>query len=140
MEKIALRNIEKKDWDYILDLRNSSFEFFYKQNVPIEKNEHYNYMKNQSINPKFYHWIIIMDNEDVGYVRILENDVGIMIDKKYQNLGIGSIALQLIETKAKKYGITKLVALINKDNEKSKKMFENNGYNLNLLWLEKQIL
>ncbi len=139
MEKIALRDIDNNDWDFILDLRNSSFEFFYKQNIPLEKTEHYEYMKRQSINSKFHHWIITLDDNSVGYIRILENDVGIMIKKDYQNMGIASKALQLVEIKAKELGISKLVALVVKDNESSKKIFEQNDYNLKMFWLEKQI-
>ena len=139
MENIALREVDKNDWDFVLELRNSSYEFFYKQKKPLEKTEHYQYMEKQSGNPNFHQWIITLDQNDVGYVRILENDIGIMIQKNYQNKGIATKALSLAEIKAKELGLTKLIALVNKDNESSKKIFENNDYVLSMFWLEKEI-
>ena len=53
MVSIKLRKVFKKDWDFILQLRNSD-EFknnFYNQEV-ILKNEHYNYLEKQKNNPK----------------------------------------------------------------------------------------
>jgi len=35
--------------------------------------------------------------------------------------------------------IPKLIAMVMKDNESSKKIFENNGYKMTMFWLEKQI-
>ena len=139
MEKITLRGVEKNDWDFILELRNSSYEFFYKQKKLLEKTEHYEYMTKQISNPNFHQWIITFEEYDVGYVRILDNDVGIMIKEDFRNKGISTKALSLVETKAKELGITKLIALVMKDNDSSKKIFENNGFSLSMFWLEKQI-
>ena len=139
MENITLRNVEKNDWDFILQLRNSVYRFFQKQKKPLEKSEHYEYMEKQKSNPNFHQWIIILNQNDVGYVRILDQDVGIMIKEEFQNKGIATKSLSLVEKKAVELGIPKLIALIHKDNESSKKIFENNGYELSRFWLEKQI-
>lgn len=145
MEKITLRNVEKKDWDFILQLRNSLYKFFYIQKKPLEKSEHYEYMEKQKSNPKFHQWIITLDENDVGYVRILDLDVGIMIHEEFQKKGIATIALSLVEKKAVELGLSKLIARIDKDNLSSKKIFEKNGYvekndfELKQLWLEKNI-
>ncbi|WP_086907008.1 GNAT family N-acetyltransferase [Candidatus Nitrosomarinus catalina] len=136
---IKLRQAEKRDWDLILDLRNASYKFFYKQNEPISHNEHYKYMENQIKNNNFHQWIITHNNEDAGYVRILDSDVSIMVDKEYQNKGIASIALFLLEKEAKTLGIKKLVALVAPENKSSQKIFQKNNYILKLNLFEKDL-
>ena len=136
---IKLRQAEKRDWDLILDLRNASYKFFYKQNEPISHNEHYKYMENQIKNNNFHQWIITHNNEDAGYVRILDSDVSIMVAKKYQNKGIASITLSLLEKEAKTLGIKKLVALVAPENKSSQKIFQKNNYTLKLNLFEKDL-
>lgn len=133
----SLRQVKRGDWDFILELRNEFFNYFYRQEKAIEKEDHYAYMTKQSSNPKFHQWIIEYESNTVGYVRILENDVGIMIKKEFQNKGIASDALKLVEQKAQKLGISKLIALVKVENEGSKKIFLNNNYELKMYWLEK---
>ena len=96
-------------------------------------------MEKQKSNPKFHQWIITLDGNDVGYVRILDQDVGIMVHEEFQNKGIATKALSLAEKKAIELGLSKLIAMIHKDNLSSKKIFENNGYELSQYWLEKNI-
>lgn len=136
---IKLRQVEKRDWDLILDLRNASYKFFYKQNEPIQHNEHYKYMENQLKNNNFHQWIITHNNKNAGYVRILDSDVSIMIDKEYQNKGIASIALSLLEKEAKKLGIKKLIALVSPENKSSEKIFRKNNFTLKLHLFEKDL-
>ena len=136
---IQLTDVTKSDWNFILELRNSFFDNFYNQDKPIEKKEHYEYLENQNKNSTFFHWIIESNNEKIGYVRILDNDIGIMIKKDFHNKGIATIALQLAEEKAKSLGIDKLIALVKIDNESSKKIFENNDFKLHMYWYEKEI-
>jgi RimJ/RimL family protein N-acetyltransferase len=137
---VNLRAVRKKDWDFILQLRNEEDyrKNFYEQHN-ISKKEHYGYLKKQTLNPNFHNWIIQYDQKDAGYVRILDNDISIIIDKKYHNKGIGSSTLQLIETEAKRLGIKKLIGRVMTPNKSSKKIFEKNGYKLLMYWLEKDI-
>ena len=137
---VTLREVEQTDWDFILKLRNDKKyrKNFYNQHT-ITKKEHYTYLKKQKKNPNFVQWIITYNNDDVGYVRILDSDVSIIVDKKYNNKGIGTNALSLIETKAKKLGIKKLVGRVMIGNKNSKEIFLKNNYKLLMLWLEKDI-
>ena len=57
----------------------------------------------------------------------------------YSNTPKSTKALSLVEKKAVELGLPKLIALIHKDNQSSKKIFENNGYELSQYWLEKNI-
>ena len=136
---IRLRQVEKRDWDFILELRNSFYNFFYKQDKPLKRDEHFEYMEKQKSNPNFYHWVIQYEDKDAGYVRILDNDIGIMIKKELQGKGIATVSLSLVEKEAVKLGIKKLIALVKPDNESSEKIFKKNGYVLKMHRLEKDL-
>ena len=120
-------------------LRNQAYDNFYHQNKPLIKKEHYIYLKKQKLNPKFFHWIIVKNDKDVGYVRLLNEDVSIIIDKKSQDKKIGTGALELLEIEAKKLEIKKLIALVLINNKKSEKIFVKNEYKLKQLWYEKEL-
>jgi len=105
----------------------------------LTKKEHYAYLKKQKTNPKFFNWIISKNKKNVGYVRLLNNDVSIIIDKKYQDMHIGTNALKLLEEEAKNLGLNKLVAMILINNKQSKKIFLKNNYKLKQWWFEKDI-
>ena len=138
--EIKFRKCARDNWDYILSLRNEFYkDSLYIQDKPLTKEEHYDYMETQSKNPNFYQWITVMDEQIVGYIRILDSAVNIMVSKEYHGKGIGSMMLKLLEIEAKKLGITKIISLIRVDNNASKKIFENNDYNLKLNWFEKQL-
>ena len=137
---IKLRDVKETDWDFILELRN---EKEYRKNFDdqhtISREEHYEYLSKQLNNPRFFNQIICDDERDVGYIRILDNDVSIIVDKKYHKKGVGTKALELIEPKAKEKGFRKLVGRILIHNEQSKRIFEKNGYDLRMWWLEKNL-
>jgi RimJ/RimL family protein N-acetyltransferase len=138
--KVSLRQITKKDWDFILQLRNRP-EFrkgFYDQHT-ITKKEHYKYLQKQKTNPNFVNWIICYGKNDVGYVRILDNDVSIMISKEYNSKGIGTKALRLVEREARRLGMKKLVGRIMIHNKASQRIFVKNSYKLLMYWYEKQL-
>jgi RimJ/RimL family protein N-acetyltransferase len=105
----------------------------------ITKLEHYAYLKKQKRNKNFVNWIISLDFRNIGYIRVLDNDVSIMIEKKYHGKGLGTIALTFLEKEAKKLGMKKLVGRVMIDNEKSKKIFLNNEYDLKMYWYEKKL-
>ncbi len=138
--KVSLRKTLKKDWNYILNLRNNDKfrENFYQQHR-ISKTEHSEYLLKQKSNPNFFNWIICYGKNDVGYVRILDNDVSIMIDEKFHNMDIGSKSLKVLEIEAKSLGITKLVGRVMYENKSSKKIFQKNNYKLKMYWFEKEI-
>ena len=138
--KIELREVEKKDWDLVLKLRNEFYEYsFYEQNEPILKDDHYKYMNKQETNPNFHQWVAFDGKNDVGYIRILDQDINIMVEKEFQSKGIGTIMLNLVEKKALSLGIKKLKAIVIAGNESSKKIFIKNNFKLILRSFEKEI-
>ena len=137
---IELIQVKPDDWDIILDLRNTFYKMFYKQSKPISKNEHYEYLKSHDDDTNFHHWMIKNDEQIVGYIRILQEDVGIMIKEEYQGKGIASRALELVIKEAKTLGISKLVALVKSENIQSRKIFEKNNFEMKMYWYEKEII
>jgi len=136
---VVLKTVNEEDWDFILELRNEFYDFFYKQTKPLTKTEHYAYLEKQKFNSHFHHWLIFSNETPIGYCRILNNDVGIMIQKEFQNQGFASKALSLLENEAKKLGLEKLVALVKIGNESSSKIFTKNNFELKMYWYEKEI-
>ena len=136
---IQLREATKSDWGFILELRNNDFQYFYEQNAPIPKEDHYQYMENHVNDPNFHQWIISHEGNDVGYARILNEDVGIMVKKEFQGKGIASRALEILERKAINLGIKRLVALVHPKNLSSEQIFKKNGYDLKLYRFEKDL-
>ena len=138
--KIELREVEKKDWNFVLKLRNEFYEYsFYEQNEPILKDDHYKYMNGQETNPNFHQWIAFDGKNDVGYIRILDQDINIMVEKEFQSKGIGTAMLNLVEKKALNLGIKKLKAIVIAGNESSKKIFIKNNFKLIMHSFEKEI-
>ena len=138
--EIKLKEVCKEDWDYILQLRNSFFkDDFLEQQKVLTKKEHYEYMEKQKSNTNFYQWISFDGKKNVGYIRLLEDDVSVIVDQKFQNKGIGTIMLALMEKEAKKIGLKKIKALVRKNNFSSEKIFLKNNYQLKILMFEKDI-
>ena len=140
MMHIHLRSCTRNDWDIVLDLRNQFyFGSFVIQDRSLTKEEHYEYMEKQSQNPNFHQWMAIMDNNVVGYVRILDLEINILVVKEYQGRGIGTKMLQLLEDKARKLNIKKLRGLVRADNLNSRHLFQKNNYHLKTYWFEKSL-
>ena len=138
--KIKLREVIEKDWDYVLGLRNQFYaNSFYVQTKPISKDEHYEYMNKQKSNPNFHQWIATDGKYDVGYIRIFDKDINIMVEKRFQKKGIGTIMLKLVEKNAIKIGIKKLKAVVMTGNKSSKKIFIKNNYKLRYQSFEKEL-
>jgi len=78
-------------------------------------------------------------SKDAGYLRVLDNDVSIMIEEKYHGKDIGTMALKLLEEEACKLGIKKLIGKVMIHNKKSKRIFVKNKYKLRMWWFEKDI-
>jgi RimJ/RimL family protein N-acetyltransferase len=131
------RNVKRDDWGFILELRNSFFNKFHKQNSPIKLKEHEKYMKLQIKNKKFQQWIIIDHESDIGYIRILEEDVSILLKKEFQGKGVGTKVLRKLEKQSRLP--KKLIGEIKANNISSIKTFEKAGYKLKTLVFEKNL-
>ena len=62
-----------------------------------------------------------------------------MLKKEFQNKGIASNALKLVENEAKLLGIIKLFAKVQIENFSSNKIFKKNNYDIKFYLLEKDL-
>ena len=81
----------------------------------------------------------LVDWDRLDYIRILDYDINIMVDKKFQNKGVGTIMLKLVEEKAKNLGLKKLEARVLSKNKISLKLFEKNNFKMKMNLLEKEL-
>ena len=110
---LELRKVNVEDWDFILKIRNEEkYRMYFYEQKKISKEEHYEYLKKMSTNSNFFNWIICYDSKDVGYIRILNEDISIMMDLEFNGKGLGTKALKLVENKARENGIKKLVGKV----------------------------
>lgn len=96
-------------------------------------------MEKQEKNPNFHQWMAANNDEIVGYIRILDSDISILVLRQHHNKGIGTIMLQLVEHEAKKLGIRRLRGLVRTNNVGSQHIFQKNDYELKMYWFEKDL-
>jgi GNAT superfamily N-acetyltransferase len=114
--KIRIREATKNDWKFILKLRNqesSRLAFFNTSTVDCDT--HVSYMTKLTNNPTDHHWIIVFDDKDVGYIKIVNTELGSNLLDGYRRKGIGTAAYKLVFEEAKKLGFKKLNAEVKID-------------------------
>ena len=126
MTQIELVNIKKSDIEFLYDLlenRDSRTNISHKKMPSFEQ-----HVKFVSSKP-YQKWYIITNNKiRVGSIYLSKQDeIGIFIEKKYQNKGIGKKAIiELMKKNPKK----RFLANVSPKNKKSMKFFKRNGFKL----------
>ena len=135
MMNVELKPVEKKDWKFILHLRNQEDVRLACHNTSIINDEtHLKYMQKMEANPNFFQWIITYNKKDVGYIKIDGLVFGSMLLNEYRGEGIGKQAYALVFKEAKKLGLTKLTAQVKMDRETSIEFEMKTG------WIKKEII
>jgi len=118
--RLTLVRNERKYWEFIRNLRNDprSLTGFIQQGY-IEPDQHITFMMTHG--EKFH--LCLMDDEPVGFVRIMGDDIGVATHPDFQRRGIGKFMVN---------EIMKIhpdaVAKIKLDNEASIRLFESCGF------------
>ena len=112
--KVRIRKVSKNDWEFILKLRNQSRMSFHDTSI-VDWDTHVSYMDKITNNPTDHQWIVVSDDKDVGYIKIVNNDLGSNLLSEYRRKGIGSAAYKLVFEEAKKLGFKKLLAEVKID-------------------------
>jgi len=108
-----IREIIEEDWDFILKIRNqSSSRLAFHDNSIASIDTHRNYMKKLHADPNSFQWIIMYDKKDVGYIKIINSELGSFLLDGYKGKGIGTKAYQLVFLEAKKLDLKKLTATV----------------------------
>ena len=132
---VKIRPVEKKDWKFILHLRNlEDIRLAFHDSSIINDETHLKYMQKMEANPNFFQWIITYNKKDVGYIKIDGLVFGSMLLNKYRGKGIGKQAYALVFKEAKKLGLTKLTAQVKMDRETSIEFEMKTG------WIKKEII
>ena len=131
--KVRIRKVSKNDWEFILKLRNQSRMSFHDTSI-VDWDTHVSYMDKITNNPTDHQWIVVSDDKDVGYIKIVNNDLGSNLLSEYKRKGIGSAAYKLVFEEAKKIGLTKLTAKVKINRETSLEFEMKTG------WIKKEII
>ena len=131
--KVRIRKVSKNDWEFILKLRNLERMSFHDTSI-VDWDTHVSYMDKITNNPTDHQWIVVSDDKDVGYIKIVNNDLGSNLLSEYRRKGIGSAAYKLVFEEAKKIGLTKLTAQVKINRETSLEFEMKTG------WIKKEII
>ena len=132
---VKIRPVEKKDWKFILHLRNlEDIRLSFHDSSIINDETDLKYMQKMEVNPNFFQWIITYNKKDVGYIKIDGLVFGSMLLNEYRGKGIGKQAYALVFNEAKKLGLTKLTAQVKMDRETSIEFEMKTG------WIKKEII
>lgn len=120
MVNLKLVNCEEKYWDFIRTLRmNESVVNGFITNIFISVEDQKKYMLKYNNN----YYIAILDEQPVGFVGVIDDDIRICTHPDFQKNGIGKFMLS---------SISKLIPTafgkIKINNESSKKLFESCGF------------
>ena len=127
MELIKCSNLPGAHWDAILEIRNENREGFGDPSM-IRSGAHCKYMFNH-----FSNYLLCVENDEVlGFIGHVNNDIRLATQKTYQKKGIGKF---MVEGFMKKY--PEALAKVKLDNEASLKLFERCGFNKKYYILEK---
>ena len=135
MINVELRSVERKDWEFILHLRNQEEVRLASHDTSIIDDEtHLKYMQEMTVDKKKIHWIITYNKKDVGYIKIGDLEFGSMLLNDYRGRGIGKLAYALVFKEAKKLGLTKITAQVKINRETSLEFEMKTG------WVKKGII
>lgn len=123
-------NNEKKYWNFILNLRNDEQikKGFISQDK-IEKKDHEIYMDIYGSD----YFICLIDEEPVGFVGVVKNDIRFAVSLEHQGKGIGNFMISFIKNK-----YPQAAAKVKIENENSLKCFTKNGYKIRYYLLENE--
>ena len=132
---VKIRPVEKKDWKFILHLRNlEDIRLSFHDSSIINDETHLKYMQKMVVDKEKNHWIITYNKKDVGYIRLGNLEFGSMLLSDYRGRGIGKQAYTLVFEEAKKLGLTKLTAQVKINRETSLEFEMKTG------WVKKEII
>jgi len=112
---MELRNVTSEYYEFIRFLRThpENAQFFLEQ-VKISEMDQIKYMQKYEKN----YYVCLLQNQPVGYVGVIENDIRICTHPRFKNIGVGKFML----TKIKEM-FPEATGKIKKDNIISQKLF-----------------
>lgn len=118
---------EKKYWDFIRNLRNLNVGFL--EQVNITSDQQIDYMINYNDN----YYICLNDNEPVGFIGLIDNDIRLSVDPHHRKKGIAEFMLNWLLVKHPNADAQVLY-----NNIPSKKLFEKCGFKPHMIMYKKE--
>jgi len=117
LSRIYLKEIKTEDWHFLVKIRNEPEARKASLNSRhFSKTGYQNYIRNQlNQNKKNRHWAVTLNNRIIGHVKIINQELGYIITKKYRNKGLGTQVLVLLLKEAKKLGYKKVFDVVKID-------------------------
>ena len=132
---IQIRKVIETDWDFILKIRNqSSSRIAFHDTYLTPFDIHKEYMIKLRDDPNSYQWIIIYNKKSVGYIKIINSELGSFLLDGYKGKGIGTKAYELVFLEAKVLGLKKLFATVKVNRPTSLRFEEKLG------WIKKKTI
>ncbi|NWJ29653.1 hypothetical protein HX850_01865 [Marine Group I thaumarchaeote] len=126
---VNLRNVKEKDWEFILKIRNQKdVRNACHDTSIIDLDEHFKYMKKLQTKSNVFQWIVILNDLDVGYIKVIDNELGSSLLDEYRGIGIGKLAYDLVFKKLKKNGVKKITAQVKLNRSTPIKFEEETGW------------
>ena len=119
-----------KHWEFIRNLRNMNGvrQGFIEQNS-IDEIQHATYMLKYNNN----FWICVDNDEPMGYIWVIDNDIRVATHPNFQGQGIGSFMInEIMKLHPDAFAKVKL------DNEASLRLFEKCGFKKRYYLLERE--
>ena len=119
-----------KHWEFIRNLRNMTGvrQGFIEQNL-IDEIQHATYMLKYNNN----FWICVDNDEPMGYIGVIDNDIRVATHPNFQGQGIGSFMInEIMKLHPDAFAKVKL------DNEASLRLFEKCGFKKRYYLLERE--
>lgn len=147
MSKVYLRKAEWKDVDLLFEWANDSEVRKNSFNTAnIEYEEHKRWFENCIQDENIDVYICYLDADPIGQVRLNYNNetavISYSIAKKYRGQGFGGVIIKLIEAEMvfTHPDITFLFGSVKMDNIASQRIFEDSGYDKELIDVENEHL
>ena len=133
---INLRKLESDDWplfakwwrdEELIDLTSGDHS-------PLMDEEIKRQVDDMAEDIKSHHWLIKADGEAIGHINLNQKDdnsveMQIVIgEKNYWGKGIGTEAISLVVSEAKKLGYKKINAEVRPENKRALRLYEKMGF------------
>ncbi|MCV0393552.1 MAG: GNAT family N-acetyltransferase [Nitrosopumilus sp.] len=117
MKRISLKKVNENDWEILTSIRNEQDNRDASINSKVFSILGYKqYIKDQlQESRKNRHWSICLDGKIIGHAKIINQELGYIISKKFRNKGIGTKVIKKLFNEAAKLKFSKIYVIVKTD-------------------------
>lgn len=133
MNQITLRPVKEEDFSIMYKWRNDpNVRKMMFNTAELELDEHISFWNNRLHDKSSFSFMVFDSEKPIGVIRLDKRldlyEIDILISPEEQGRGIGKRVLEEIIAFAKNKNIKKLSARIKPENQRSKQIFQRNGF------------